>query len=73
MGGELKKLAFSDLRQRGKKRKSSKNEEKRGKIQDITLIDDRSTEIDSRDFPCHCEGDLIICRNYKSDICVIVE
>jgi IS30 family transposase len=73
MGGELKKLALRDLRQKGKKRKSVKTDEKRGKIQDITLIDDRPAEIDSREVPGHWEGDLIIGKDHKSAICVIVE
>lgn len=71
--GELKKLALKDLRQRGKKRKSSNVEEKRGKIKDMTLIDDRPVEVDSREVPGHWEGDLIIGKDHKSAICVIVE
>src|SRR6056297_231163 len=60
MRGELKKLALKDLRQHGKKRKSAHSEQKRGKLKDITLIDERPPEIDSREVPGHWEGDLII-------------
>jgi transposase, IS30 family len=73
MGGSLKKLALKDLRQRGKLRKSSTNNDKRGKIQGITLIDERPAEIASRAVPGHWEGDLIIGKDHKSAICVIVE
>jgi IS30 family transposase len=73
MGGSLKKLALKDLRQRGKKRKSSTNNDKRGKIQGMTLIDERPVEIDSRAVPGHWEGDLIIGKDHKSAICVTVE
>jgi transposase, IS30 family len=30
-------------------------------------------EIDSREIPCYLEGDLIIGKDYKSAICVIVK
>lgn len=73
MKGELKKLALKDLRRRGKKKKSSKEDEKRGKLKDITLIDERPVEVDSREIPGHWEGDLIIGKDHKSAICVIVE
>jgi transposase, IS30 family len=73
MGGSLKKLALKDLRQRGKKRKSSTSVDKRGKIQNITLIDERPIEVDSRAVPGHWEGDLIIGKDHKSALCVIVE
>jgi len=73
MRGDLKKLALSDLRQRGKRRKVSKIEEKRGKIPDMTLIDERPADIATRDVPGHWEGDLIIGKDHKSALCVIVE
>jgi len=73
MRGELKKLALKDLRLRGRKRKSPNTDEKRGKLQDITLIDERPIEVDSRAVPGHWEGDLIIGKNHKSALCVIVE
>ena len=43
--GELKKLALKDLRLKVKKRKSANKDEKRGKLKDITLIDERPAEI----------------------------
>ena len=73
MRGELKKLALKDLRQHGKKRKSAHSEQKRGKLKDITLIDERPPEINSREVPGHWEGDLIIGKDHKSALCVVVE
>lgn len=73
MRGELKKLALKDLRQHGRKRKTVHSEQKRGKLNDITLIDERPPEINSRAVPGHWEGDLIIGKNHKSALCVIVE
>ncbi len=73
MRGELKKLALKDLRLKGKKRKSANKDEKRGKLKDITLIDERPAEINSRKVPGHWEGDLLIGKDHKSAICVIVE
>ena len=73
MRGELKRLALKDLRQRGKKRKASHTEEKRGKIPNMTLIDERPPEVNSRTVPGHWEGDLLIGKDHKSALCVIVE
>jgi IS30 family transposase len=73
MRGELKKLALKDLRRRGKRRKAVNAAEKRGKIQDMTLIDHRPPEINSRIVPGHWEGDLLIGKDHQSAICVIVE
>ena len=73
MRGGLKKLAIKDLRQRGKKRKAVNSAEKRGKLKDITLIDQRPAEINSRTVPGHWEGDLLIGKDHKSAICIIVE
>ena len=58
MRGELKKLALKELRQHGKRRKAASYEQKRGKLKDITLIDERPPEINSRTVPGHWEGDL---------------
>lgn len=71
MKGELKKLALAELRQKGKPRK--KRPETRGKIPNMTLIDDRPKAVDSRDIPGHWEGDLIIGADHKSALSVIVE
>jgi IS30 family transposase len=72
MKGELKKLALQELRQRGKKR-SIKRDEKRGKLAHITLIDERPEEVNARTVPGHWEGDLIIGKDHKSALSVIVE
>ena len=71
--GELKRLAVEDLRQRGKKRKKAGSEEKRGKIPEMTLIDERPPEIGTREAGGHWEGDLIIGKGHKSAILVTVE
>jgi transposase, IS30 family len=71
MKGELKKLAVQELRQRGKVRKG--NAEKRGKLPNMALIDERPKEVDSRIVPGHWEGDLIIGANHQSALSVIVE
>ena len=73
MKGELKKLALQDLRQRGKTRKSSQKGDNRGKLKNITLIDERPPEIESREVPGHWEGDLIIGSNHQSALLVTVE
>jgi len=72
MKGELKKLALQELRQKGKKR-STKGTEKRGKLANITLIDERSEDVNTRKVPGHWEGDLIIGKDHKSALSVIVE
>ena len=72
MKGELKKLAIQELRQKGKKR-SVKGTEKRGKLANITLIDERPEEVHPRTVPGHWEGDLIIGKDHKSALSVIVE
>lgn len=72
MKGELQKLALQELRQKGKKRKKP-GEETRGKLPNMTLIDDRPIEINERTVPGHWEGDLIIGKDHKSALSVIVE
>jgi IS30 family transposase len=73
MRGELKALALRDLRQRGKKRKAANTMEKRGKLQEITLIDSRPPSVDTREVPGHWEGDLLIGKDHQSALCVTVE
>lgn len=69
MKGELQKLALQELRQKGKKRKKA-GEETRGKLQNMTLIDERPIEINERLVPGHWEGDLIIGKDHKSALSV---
>jgi IS30 family transposase len=73
MKGELKKPALQDLRLRGKKRKGGKAAEKRGKLPEMTLIDTRPAEINSREVPGRWEGGLIIGKDPTSAILVTVE
>lgn len=72
MKGELQKLALQELRQKGKKR-TKKGGETRGKLANITLIDERPEDITTRAVPGHWEGDLIIGKDHKSALSVIVE
>jgi IS30 family transposase len=47
--GALKKIALEDLRQKGKKRRKNTGKgETRGKISEMTLIDQRPEEIEGR-------------------------
>jgi IS30 family transposase len=39
----------------------------------MTLIDERPVEVNARTFPGHWEGDLIIGKDHKSALSVIVE
>jgi transposase, IS30 family len=71
--GELKKLALREFRRRGKGRRSSLQTDGRGKLKNLCLIDERPKEVESRDIPGHWEGDLIIGKNHKSALAVIVE
>jgi transposase, IS30 family len=72
MKGELQKLALQELRQKGKPRKKA-GTETRGKLANMVLIDGRPEEINNRTVPGHWEGDLIIGKDHKSALSVIVE
>jgi IS30 family transposase len=72
MKGELQKLALQELRQKGKTRKKA-GTETRGKLVNMALIDGRPEEINNRTVPGHWEGDLIIGKDHKSALSVIVE
>ena len=72
MKGELQRLALEELRQKGKRRKK-RNEDTRGKLSNIRLIDDRPEDVNGRIVPGHWEGDLIIGKDHKSALSVIVE
>ncbi|SLM17668.1 hypothetical protein SPIRO4BDMA_40237 [uncultured spirochete] len=57
------------------KRQNAQHEgnKKRGKPANITLIDERPEEVNARTVPGHWEGDLIIGKDHKSALSVIVE
>jgi len=59
MLGELKKLALKELRRKGKKRRAVGGKDGRGRLRNMTRIDERPKEIDSRDVPGHWEGDFV--------------
>lgn len=71
---ELEKLLISQLRQkrnyRGNVRRGT---DKRTTIKDPIRIDERPTEVDSRQIPGHWEGDLILGKNRESAIGTLVE
>lgn len=72
MKGELQKLALQELRQKGRPRKKA-GTETRGKLVNMALIDGRPEEANNRTVPGHWEGDLIIGKDHKSALSVIVE
>jgi IS30 family transposase len=72
--GELKKAALGGLRQKGKKRrKTAETAEKRGKISEMALIDERPEEVAGCAIGGHWEGGLITGKGHKSALCVIAE
>lgn len=72
--GELKKELISYLRHKKPNRKPRlASQEKRGKLTDMVMIHNRPIEIDERIVPGHWEGDLIIGKDHKSALVVIVE
>jgi len=72
--GELKKHLVKYFRQQGRKNKNRKLfHEKRGQIPDAISIHDRPKEVEDRQVPGHWEGDLIMGRNHKSALGVLVE
>jgi IS30 family transposase len=55
------------------RRKRSAGDDRRGKITNMTLIDDRPIEIEERLVPGHWEGDLIKGRRNQSQVGTLVE
>jgi len=72
--GELKKHLVKYLRQKKRQRKNRKAaHDKRGVIPDLHSIHERPKEVENRQMPGHWEGDLIMGKNHKSALGVIVE
>lgn len=72
--GELKKQLLKYLRHKGRKNKNRKlSHEKRGQIPDAIPIDQRPEEVEGRQVPGHWEGDLIMGKDHKTAIGVLVE
>lgn len=72
--GELKKHLLKYLRQKGRKNKNRKlSHEKRGQIPDVISIHERPKEVKERQLPGHWEGDLIMGKNHKTALGVLVE
>ena len=72
--GELKKELTGYLRQKKRSRKNRKLEkDQRGIIADMVSIDERPEEVNARIVPGHWEGDLIMGKDHKSALGVIVE
>lgn len=73
-GGELKKHLLKYLRQKGRVNKNRKLfHEKRGLIPDAVSIHERPPEIENRQVPGNWEGDLIMGKNHKTALGVLVE
>lgn len=74
--GQLKKELLSYLRQ-GKKRRYKRNRKNRTgierKLEDMTSIEERPSEVADRTVPGHWEGDLIIGKNRRSALGTLVE
>ena len=72
--GGLKKQLLKYLRQKGRKNKNRKlSHEKRGQIPDAVPIHQRPHEIEDRQVPGHWEGDLVMGKDHKTAIGVLVE
>jgi IS30 family transposase len=72
--GTLKKHLIGYLRHKKKLRKNRKlSHEKRGQIPDLVSIDKRPKEVEDRKVPGHWEGDLILGKDHKSALGVLVE
>lgn len=73
--GQLKKELLCCLRQ-GKKRRYKRNRKNKGierKLEDMTSIEERPAEVADRTIPGHWEGDLIVGKNRRSALGVLVE
>ena len=72
--GTLKKHLISYLRHKRRLRKNRKlSHEKRGQIPDLVSIHQRPKEIEDRKVPGHWEGDLIMGKDHKTALGVLVE
>ena len=72
--GSLKSCLLKHLRQKGRKNKNRKlSHEKRGQIPDAISINERPKEVDYRRIPGHWEGDLIMGKDHKTALGVLVE
>ena len=72
--GELKKQLLKYLRQKGRKNKNRKLcHEKKRQIPDLISISQRPEEVEERQVPGHWEGDLVMGKNHKTAIGVLVE
>ncbi len=72
--GQLRARLLTLLRRAHRhRRKRSAGEDRRGKIANMTLIDQRPSEIDQRLVPGHWEGDLIKGRRNQSQVGTLVE
>ena len=72
--GELRKELIGYLRQKKKLRKSRKlTTDKRGKISDMISIHERPKEVEDRIILGHWERDLIVGKDHKTAMGMIVE
>lgn len=71
---EVEKLLISQLRQKRKYRGNvRRGADKRTTIKDPIRIDERPTEVLTREIPGHWEGDLVLGKNRESAIGTLVE
>lgn len=71
--GELRRELARCLRSGRTKRRSQGHVERRGKMQDMVMISDRSAEVEDRAVPGHWEGDLILGAGGRSAVGTLVE
>ena len=72
--GILKKHLIGYLRHKRRLRKNRKlSHEKRGQIPDLISIHERPEEVENRTVPGHWEGDLIMGKDHKTALGVLVE
>jgi IS30 family transposase len=71
--GRLKLKCISCLRRAHKYRRTHKDGQKRGAIQDYFSIEERPKEVADRIIPGHWEGDLVVGRRNASAIGTLVE
>jgi len=73
MKGELQQLVLQGLWKKRKERRKKARPKTRGKLANTTLIDECPEEVNARAVPGYCEGELIIGKDHKSALSVIVE
>lgn len=71
--GQLRANVLDQLRRRHKARRQGRANKRSWAIPDMTLIDQRPSEVDTRLVPGHWEGDMIIGKGNLSQVGTLVE